>query len=140
RAPALISLTMRVPALVPSDVQSSPPCEPSLAKKKSRPPDGVRNRGPDPPDPLLISATICVPAALPLDFHSSNPCTPSLAAKNSEPLRTADGCSGGSSAGPTMLASACSALAGPGLTSTTRCVPAALPSVDHSSNPCTASL
>ena len=43
--PGLMSLTMTVPAEVPSLFQSSKPCEPSLAVKRSVPPTFDQGRG-----------------------------------------------------------------------------------------------
>ena len=69
--PGLMSLTITVPAAVPSDFQSSSLCVPSFALKYSSPLTLVRPEGFELPEPGLMSLTITVPAAVPSDFQSS---------------------------------------------------------------------
>ena len=123
-ASGLMSLTITVPAAVPSLFHSSRPFVPSSALKKSMPPTAVSA-------PILLSFkpgamsfTITVPAAVPSLFHSSRLMLPSasLALKYSvlptgvKSLKLPD----------TML---------PGLMFLTGTVPAAVPSVFQSTCP-----
>src|SRR5262245_60070145 len=79
--------------------------------------------------PGLMSLTMTVPCAVPSLFHSSKPCTPSSAVKNSVPLTSVR----------FPIHAAGNPPAGPGLMSLTILVPAAVPSLFHSSRPCTPS-
>src|SRR5215211_4130124 len=115
----LMSLTIIVPASVPSLFHSSRPWVPSSAAKKAVPPRSVR----DPPTKALaetglMSFTITVPASVPSLFHSSVSST----IKKSVPPTSA---SHPSSEEPF------------GLTSLTITVPASVPSLFHSSLPST---
>ena len=81
-----MSLTITVPAAVPSLFHSSSPFTPSLAQEEQRAVDvgqfariAVGRPGTDVLDQR-------VPAAVPSLFHSSKPLVPSLALKNSVPL------------------------------------------------------
>src|SRR6266511_2129203 len=81
-----MSFTTVVPAVVPSDFQSSRPVVPSSARKNSVPFTLVRAIGRLLPTPLHMSFTSVVPAVVPSDFQSSRPLVPSLALKNRVPL------------------------------------------------------
>src|SRR5690242_8314927 len=81
----LMSLTITVPAVVPSDFHSSLPWVPSSAAKNSFPttsvkPDGSARSLTTLPFGLM-SLTRTVPTPVPLDFQISFPCTPSSATK-----------------------------------------------------------
>src|SRR5262245_50880060 len=121
-----MSSTRVVPAGVPSVAHSSEPVDPSFAVKKTRLPTTVRLLGDEPVVRLgLISLTRNVPAAVPSLRHSSKllaDAGPSVAEKYATPLRA------------TILGN-CIALVGPGRMSLTMTVPAAVPSVRHSSWP-----
>src|SRR5262249_14158790 len=99
---------------------------PSIAVKSSVPLTLVRYLGAELPPPGLMSLTSAVPADVPSVFHSSQPVVltyiePSKATKNSVPF-TIVNCSG-------------LELASPGEMFLTRTVPAAVPSLFHSSTP-----
>src|SRR5512139_951415 len=83
--PGLMSLTITVPADVPSDFHSSVPFTASAAEKYSVPLTSVRNWGFEEPAKLMF-LTITVPADVPSDFHNSVPFTASVAEKYSVPL------------------------------------------------------
>jgi hypothetical protein len=78
--------------------------------------------------PGSVSASSSVPSSVPSLRQSSTPCTPSSAAKTSRPLTTASR----TLARPVIRLPAMPSAA-PGLMSRTRRVPAALPSLRHSS-------
>jgi hypothetical protein len=80
-----MSLTLTVPAAVPSLCQSSTPLTPSVAEKYSVPLMLARLDGVDAALPGLMSLTRTVPAAVPSLFQSSRPLTPSSAEKKSVP-------------------------------------------------------
>src|SRR6266511_1230690 len=80
-----MSLTSWVPAVVPSDFQSSRPFVASFAEKNSVPPTLVRATGLLPAAPLLMSFTSIVPAVVLSDFHRSVPFAPSVAWNNPVP-------------------------------------------------------
>ena len=69
--PGLMSLTITVPVLVPSEDQSSAPEIPLLAEKNNLLPNATRRLGKLPPLPGTMSLTSCVPATVPSLFHSS---------------------------------------------------------------------
>jgi hypothetical protein len=78
-----MSVTILVPAAVPSLTHSSRPWTPSSALKKTRLPTRVSSNGSDPRAPGAMSSIRTVPAAVPSLFHSSLPEAPSSAVKNS---------------------------------------------------------
>jgi hypothetical protein len=121
-----MSLTIAVPAAVPSEDHSSVPLTPSSAAKYSLPLKTVKVAGELPVDPDRMSATIDVPTAVPSEVQSSEPLTPPLVARKYRlPLKTAkwDG----------------ELLLDPDRMSATIDVPAAVPLEDHSSLPLTPS-
>src|SRR5947209_18849823 len=78
-----MSLTITVPASVPSDFHNSRPWTPSSAVKYRVLPTATRLSGPRYPyGEGLMSLTRSVPASVPADFHSSRPWTASSAGKN----------------------------------------------------------
>src|SRR5688500_8089805 len=77
-----MSLTIVVPAAVPSLLHSSRPLVEFVAEKYTRPLSAARLCGVEPAEPGAMSLTIAVPPP-PLVDHSSLPFTPSLAVKNS---------------------------------------------------------
>jgi hypothetical protein len=116
--------------VVPSLFHSSLPVMASLARNMRVLPRAVRFMRLPPGVPGAISCTIVVPAAVPSLFHSAAPVMPSLAWKNSV-VPTAVSCG-------TLLAGTDEV--GPTLMSLTSTVPAAVPSVFHSSVPVVPSL
>ena len=81
-----MSLTITVPASVPSLFHISPPLVPSLAEKKSTPSMPAKSVAEEELGPGKMSLTRTVPASLPSLFHSSSSPPLSLARKNSVPL------------------------------------------------------
>jgi hypothetical protein len=75
------STTSRVPASVPSLVQSSAPWASSVAWKNSRLPAVVISWGSEESEPVRMSLTSAVPASVPSVFHNSMPWAGSVAAK-----------------------------------------------------------
>mmetsp|Transcript_349 Transcript_349/g.1195 ORF Transcript_349/g.1195 Transcript_349/m.1195 type:complete len:505 (-) Transcript_349:3609-5123(-) len=88
--------------------------------------------GSEPTEPGTKSATIHVPVAVPSVRHSSRPATPSFAEKNTMPAPPLLGAA-------TTVKSRGSEEPGPVRRSATRRVPAAVPSLAHSSRPTTPS-
>src|SRR5262245_60999743 len=122
-----MSLTRVVPAAVPSLFHSSTPRRPSSAAIMSVPLTFVRYLGKG--KTLLglgISLTRLVPAVVPSLFHSSRPVVPSSAVKNSVPFTVVRYLGPERESEPVLS----------GLMSLTREVPAAVPSLFHSSRPC----
>ena len=76
-----MSLTIFVPADVPSVVHSSRPAAAVSALKNSFPPATVNPSGAEPAEPEAMFLTIFVPADVPSDFQSSRPCVASWASK-----------------------------------------------------------
>ena len=81
-----MSFTRTVPAVVPSDFQSSVPPAKSVATKYNVPFAFVRLLGIEPTPPALMSLTITVPVAVPSDFHNSIPLETFVAVKNNVPF------------------------------------------------------
>src|SRR5262245_38511273 len=115
--PGQMSLTRAVPAVVPSVFHNSVPVTPSLAPKYRLPP--ITSRYEANASCELMFVTRKVPTVVPSDFHTCFPVVLSLAAKYNAPLRIfiSDGLE---SPDPDMMF----------LTMT---VPAAVPSLSHSS-------
>src|SRR4051812_22832358 len=84
--PGKASLTMAVPAAVPSDFHSSKPWGPSLAEKNRVLPTAVRLRGQELVEPGLRSEIMAVPAGVPSLRHSSSPWVASVALKYNAPF------------------------------------------------------
>src|SRR5262245_60702488 len=128
-----MSLIRVVPLAVPSVPHSSTPFLPSSAAKRTRggdrPEDGrrVKPRGVDPRAPGLTSLTRVVPRVVPSVTHSSRPLLPSSAENSSTAGEAPTAGRGKKSEGEELFA--------PGLTSLSRVVPAAVPSLTHSSTP-----
>ena len=80
-----MSVTMPVPAAVPSDFHNSYLLL-APTTKNNVPLTAVGSLRPKLDYPGAISSIITVPSAVPSDFHSSLPWIPSLAEKNSVPL------------------------------------------------------
>ena len=120
-----MSFTSRVVSGVPSLTHSSCPWARLVAVKNSRRPAGVSWRT-TAPGPASTEDTRRVLRASPPVFQSWKPWRPSLATKYS--------------ASRQAVSSAGMASASPGLRSVTRCVPRAVPSLRHSSRPCSPSV
>ena len=121
-----MSMTITVPAPVPSLFHSSSPCAPSSAVKKRVLPTARRFEGSEESTPGRMSATCTVPARVPLLLQSSVPVIvlvlePSCAVKKSVPL--------------TLVRLLGLELEPPGKMSFTSNVPAVVPSLLHSSVP-----
>ena len=86
--PGLISLTIVVPAEVPSDVHNSQPAVEVETANRSLPFILANIRGELPVVPNTMSFTMYVPASVPSDRQSSNPkaLPPSVAGKYRTPL------------------------------------------------------
>ncbi len=118
-----------VPAVVPLLTHSTDiPLAPGR-RKKSLSPTPVMSEKKEPTEPGVRSLTKTVPAVVPSLFQSSRPCTKLFAVKNRTPL-TLVRLAGVEEVIPTPVN---------GLMSLTRTVPAVVPSVFHSSKPCTPS-
>ncbi len=122
--------TIRVPVGVPSLAQSSRPSTPLLAAKKSVFPTAVRPPGLESPAPGLMSLTRTVPARVPSLFQSSLFVSRELlrAEKKRVPLTFVSSAGNESAAPPSLV-----------LMFLTMRVPAAVPSLRHSSTPLTPS-
>ena len=135
QSPGQTSVTRAAPAAVPSVRQSSRPCAPSLAAKYTRPPNGTRFVAPpEPPEPpkpphpsRQTSASRRVLAGSPLVTQSDRRSPPPSAAGNRRRSPRTWSWSGSEYRLPN--GSSCAK-------SVTRCVPAAVPSLVHSSEPC----
>ncbi len=132
------AFTSTVPAALPSVFQSSLAGVVVVPWKKAVVPTTAMPEKPRPapqPEPGETSFTITVPAAVPSVFHGSTPCVPSSPKKRRPPAK-------GWSTTRAKKLKPFWVKKGPllGLTSFTRTVPAAVPSVFHSSRPTTPSL
>ena len=124
-AVVLMSLTSAVPAATPLDLHSSLPTAGVKAPKKRVPLLLVSDPGKEPSGPGRRSVTRTVPNAVPSERHSSWPWITSLAEKKSVPLTFVREMDDPSRREPV----------GPGTMSFTSAVPAAVPSLCHSSGP-----
>src|SRR5688572_1294841 len=113
----MICVTRVVPAVVPSDLHRSNPPAALMAAKYIVLPTTVR---PLPATGFVV--TSCVPAAVPLVFHRPRPLVVPVAQKYNLPLNS-------------VIADGCDEWYKPVLRSITIDVPAAVPSLRHSSLP-----